>query len=396
MDDVEVKGGCYFALTPSCVMAGGSLSLTYSSGNLSAWFDAYADFLARWRPFYFEADIGVSIGASYRVDVLFIHHTFTIELGANLSMHGTPVGGSAHVHWYIISFTVPFGDDAAPAELPDWTAFDEAFLPQHQAGQGVAAALVTDPTNTGKVLLAQVDVGLMGNVKGDPDQWIVNPRKFRLVTSSIVPSNVATLNDDDVPLTDANGITPNLDLGVRPLGWTSVDSTHAITVQQYVADKWQPVDTEYLGLTPVLKGAPDALWSTTPQPDGPTQPSSAVVPDTVSGLTIDSVEVIIDQLGPFEIVSKVDPHDFDWPPLAPPDKPQYTQTHQADQMKAALEDGDVAARRAALVTALQESNPTLEPGDGLPVMGKFADQILQAQPDLVTLGGQLAVAGVES
>jgi hypothetical protein len=390
MGDVQVKGGIYFALTPSCVMAGGSLSLTYSSGNLSAWFDAYADFLARWRPFYFEADIGVSIGASYRVDVLFIHHTFTIELGANVSMHGTPVGGSAHVHWSIISFTVPFGDDAAPAALPDWTAFDTAFLPQKQSGDQTRAELETTTLHTGKVLVAQVDVGLMGNVGGDPDQWIVNPRKFRLVTSSLVPSNAATLNDGDVPLTDAGA---TLDLGVRPLGWTSVTATHAITFQQFVNGTWQPVDTEYLSLTPVLKGAPDALWSTTPQPDGPTEPSSAVVPATVSGFTIDSVEALIDQLGPFEIEGAVDQLPFDWPPLTPPTEPQYTQSDQAGQMMAALEDGGVAGRRAALVAALQESNPTLDPGDGLPVMGKFADQILQAQPSLVTLGGQLAEVG---
>jgi hypothetical protein len=143
----------------------------------------------------------------------------------------------------------------------------------------------------------------------------------------------------------------------------------------------------------VLKGAPDALWSTVPQPNGPSQPSATVVPSTVAGFTIESTESLIDPLGPFEIEDQVDQKQFDWPPLTPPAQPVYTQTNQVGQMKAALEDAGVSARRAALVAALQRSNPTLDPGDGLPVMARFADQILQAQPNLVTLGGQLALAG---
>ena len=391
MGPVQVKGGCYFALTPSCVMAGGALSLTYSDGNLAAWFDAHADFLVRWRPFYFEADIGVSIGASYRVDAWFIHHTFTIELSADVAMHGTPVGGRAHIEWFIISFTVSFGEQANAPGLKDWGEFDAAFLPQAPAEQALAAA-EDGAAAGGQVLTAGVDVGLMGNIGGDADQWIVNPRKFRFVTGSVLPSNAATLNGATVPL------EATLDLGVRPLGWTSVTSTHAITFQAWSdgTGGWEPVDAEYLQLTPVLRGAPDALWSTDPQPNGPPAPSAKVLPDTVAGFTIESTEAPVDPLGPFEIVGSVDEQRFTWPPLAPPAEPVYPQTDQVDAMKAALQDGKVAARRAALVAALQRTNPTLDPGDGLPVMAQFADQILQAEPNLVTLGGQLALAGAGS
>jgi hypothetical protein len=63
---IVIKGGAYFALTNSCVMAGGSLSATASIGPVSAWFDAYLDFLVSWDPFAYEFDIGVEIGASVR------------------------------------------------------------------------------------------------------------------------------------------------------------------------------------------------------------------------------------------------------------------------------------------------------------------------------------------
>ena len=53
---VSVSGGAYFALTPSCVMAGAAMQASYSDGNLSAWFSAYLDFLINWHPFYYEGD----------------------------------------------------------------------------------------------------------------------------------------------------------------------------------------------------------------------------------------------------------------------------------------------------------------------------------------------------
>jgi drug/metabolite transporter superfamily protein YnfA len=65
-----VKGGFYFALTPSAVMAGGFLEATWHSGDLKAWFNADANFLLSWKPFHYEADMNLSLGASYKVNLL--------------------------------------------------------------------------------------------------------------------------------------------------------------------------------------------------------------------------------------------------------------------------------------------------------------------------------------
>ncbi|HEY7428877.1 MAG TPA: DUF6603 domain-containing protein [Gemmataceae bacterium] len=92
-DALAIQGGLYFALTPSAVMAGGSLSATFEAGPLKAWFDAWADFLMEWKPFHFDVDIGIDVGASCRVDALFVHTTFTVELGASLHLWGPPIGG---------------------------------------------------------------------------------------------------------------------------------------------------------------------------------------------------------------------------------------------------------------------------------------------------------------
>ncbi|HTF05165.1 MAG TPA: DUF6603 domain-containing protein, partial [Bacteroidia bacterium] len=42
---ITIKGGAYFALTPSCVMAGGALEALFHDGCVKAWFTAHADFL---------------------------------------------------------------------------------------------------------------------------------------------------------------------------------------------------------------------------------------------------------------------------------------------------------------------------------------------------------------
>ena len=106
---ITIKGGAYFALTPAALMAGGRLEATYQSGNLKAWFDAHADFIVRWKPFWFDADIGIVIGASYTIDWGFTTSTISVELGCDLQLWGPPTGGSATLDFYVISITIPFG-----------------------------------------------------------------------------------------------------------------------------------------------------------------------------------------------------------------------------------------------------------------------------------------------
>lgn len=139
-DLVEFSGGLYFALTPRCIMAGGDLALVFHDGPLSAWFKASADMIVYWRPFSYEADLAISIGASYTADWAFLHKTFTVELGADLTLWGPPFAGIAHVHWFVISFTIPIGDapDTGPSvTLTDWGQFAQQALPAPTAKTAV-------------------------------------------------------------------------------------------------------------------------------------------------------------------------------------------------------------------------------------------------------------------
>ena len=46
-------------------MAGARLEATYGPDCIHIWFTAYADFLISWDPFYYNIDIGISVGAAF-------------------------------------------------------------------------------------------------------------------------------------------------------------------------------------------------------------------------------------------------------------------------------------------------------------------------------------------
>jgi hypothetical protein len=141
--NLNISGELYFALTPSTLMAGGRLSAVYTQGNLKAWFIAYADFLITWKPFTYDIRIGVSIGASYRIDWWFIHKTFSIELGADLHIWGPEVQGTARISWFIISFTISFstGTDHSKDSL-DWNGFKDSFLLDKAANNNASSDIL--------------------------------------------------------------------------------------------------------------------------------------------------------------------------------------------------------------------------------------------------------------
>ena len=130
-----MTGELYFALIPEEMMAGGRLNAVYTLGKLKAYFIVAVDFLIGWKPFYYEASVRALIGVSYRVDVWFVHHTFSIELGTGLRVWGPEFGGVAHISWFIISFDISFGSREVEKEDGiSWGEFAGSFLPQRESG----------------------------------------------------------------------------------------------------------------------------------------------------------------------------------------------------------------------------------------------------------------------
>lgn len=238
-----LSGEFYFALTPSAMMAGGKLSAVYSCGKLRAYFIAYADFFLQWKPFAYDIRIGISLGASYRVDVWFIHHTFTIELSADLHIWGPEFSGEAHISWFIISFTIPFGDTAKESVPPlGWEEFRDSFIP---SGNGKRAGLsdAKDSRNPLSVKLA-----------GETSDTVVRADDFSATVYTVIPIKRAELSGKDMDVYKK-------EIPIRPMNGTLTDSLLTVRLIAGMGKKQEKEQKEGVEYSFIYGNVPSALWA---------------------------------------------------------------------------------------------------------------------------------------
>jgi hypothetical protein len=424
--DLLIKGGFYFALTPNCVMAGGFLDATWSSGDISAWFSVYADFLLSWKPFYYEADMGISIGASFTVDLLFTSFTITIHVGVDLSISGPEFAGTARVHLYIISFTIGFGGNDAKREAIAWDTFKTTFLPKRPPPRGdatprfaaVSATAAGDEDDPGKkndafaVCTVVASKGLIKDLtrtklsENHPD-WVINAEQFELVASSAIPIKRATLTVGS----DKADVTGDWSLafGVGPVDVKNEDfhSVFDILVQQVDLTQPTPVPSKTFksadfGVTiaPQLRNVPNATWlrdiaMADPKDAGTVlnTPSATVdkalvgIALTASQETSDTTPLPMDIARlQFEQTNDVHPLYSTVPKLRT-DDPVAGGRSRMDYFVDRLKDEGVAARRSAIAAALEKGCliSLSDPIDTSAIAAQ-APRILQSAPTLAFLG----------
>jgi hypothetical protein len=74
-------------------MGGGMLMALFSCGPLSAHFNAWADFLMNFSPFFYQGSVGVSIGVDFDMDLFICTIHISVDIDATLDLHGPPFGG---------------------------------------------------------------------------------------------------------------------------------------------------------------------------------------------------------------------------------------------------------------------------------------------------------------
>ncbi len=293
-DEIEISGGCYFALTPSCIMAGGSLSFLFSTGSIKAWFDAYADMLISWKPFFYDISVGVTIGVSVRVHLLFVTCTISLEVGASVEIWGPPTGGVAHVHLWVVSFTIGFGPDKSSINtVTDWTGFQQ-LLPggggasssnngnKMLLARGRSMAAVNDNAGVGDTASSTPVVCQISSASGvtstltnaqQEKVWVVNPAEFSFNITTTTPVTDASLNASALDLNKSSDYF----VGARPMGLSDLQTPLTITISGDTDADWQYT---------VQKGdVPEAMWGRALSP-GATPPASAnLLLDRVTGLT---------------------------------------------------------------------------------------------------------------
>lgn len=276
---VTIKGGTYFAITPTAAMAGGGLQVLFQSGNLKAWLTAWIDIMIRWKPFYVTADIGISVGVSYKLDLWFTSVTLSVELGARLRMWGPPTGGIARVDWSIISFDIPFGagEVGSSGQVLDWTGF-QGLLPNRSSPSDPALRALRADRPDAVLLKVAINGGLTGTDSATGD-WIVRGDLLVLTTTSAVPVTSVTFGGA-VPL--PGGSPDRID--IRPMAASDCTSIHTVTLVDVDNDD-QPVDLSAWPAPRVRTAAlPEALWGT-PLADGQQPaPTARLVADLATGI----------------------------------------------------------------------------------------------------------------
>ena len=283
--ELTIVGEAYLALTPSCLMAGIKLAAVFESGNLTAAFVAYADFLIAWAPFSYDAKVGMGIAVTYRSV-----RTFKLEIAATLHIWGPPFAGTATVTLWIVSFTVRFGAaQGAPPSTLDWGDFQKAFLPP-PAAQGLSV----ERTAAGAVLnTIRLTEGMVREVKKDKQgievtYRVANPHELMIETDSVVPCTEVTLGSQKHH--DA------CSLGIRPMGKTSLTSVQAVSLTTSAGAN---IEGKFTAVEWSRKNYPEALWSPTTAAG---QPEAKMIAGVSSGVVLRVRPTPpLHRLGPFAI-----------------------------------------------------------------------------------------------
>ncbi len=393
--ELTIKGGMYFALTPTCLMAGGSLEALWQSGDLKAWFDVGANFLIAWKPYHYEAEMYLNFGVSYtfKIDILGakITKNISVSLGADLSIWGPPFSGTAHIHLWIISFTVNFGAGASTTPPPiSWADFESSFLPP-TSGKGQAlTAMLADATpvpNNQPVASARVLSGLVKDLdptaSDNPDEisWIVQPHGTSLQTNTLIPAKTHKITvkgwTGKVEITNQSDLDAiNTDFGVGPVAVDHDDfeSDHEIVISYShgtISDKVQFMATA------IIADVPKAMWAD----EEPGLSNETLIEKVLVGFSI-STGVITPDQSPWADVAQLLTEPLSYTPAltwsAPtlvtgPTQPAepYTQLEQTIQAPAGRPD---------ILAALNDNGFDIDPTVDVSHISTEADDFLLAPP----------------
>ena len=372
-ENLVIAGELYFALTPSCIMAGGKLAAAYQSGKLRAWFCATADFLINWQPFSYDVEMSVQIGVAYTIEFLGISKTLGIELAAWIKMWGPPFGGTAHISWSILSFDVDFGEKAVTLEKLKWKQFAKSFLPPAEADSDPAVGAIRITSG----LIREQEVTRSGKKH---ILRAVSAHELSFTTESVIPATKVLLNGKPVVAQSSSERA----LGIRPMDLKSIKSVHEVTFEPKTSSLTQ-WDTQ---VDPSLstRSVPKALWDNSGL-QKVREPSAEMIENVPNG-----VHVSLKSRQPSHELAPIELEKFKFAPI-------FREIHLIRWTEPGLIDApgkktlantiwgndSVRNSRESILTALGKDSAKVQ----LKNLAKNSGQIFQAEPDMAQLGEPL-------
>ncbi len=360
--ELNLSGDIYFALTPCALMAGGRLSAVYSSGCVSAWFVAKADFYIAWKPFFYDVSLFVGFGVAVKVSLLFVHTTIKLELSAGLHIWGPEFSGTARISLYIISFTISFGAGSPDSpSLLKWTDFTQSFLPEkgnrdknalygEEAARMPLSVTVSDGQR-GEDTVGQTTVAV---VASERMEFLI---KSAVPVTSIAVNNTSVILDKDMP-----------EVGVLPMGeGKKLKSELSVTLNHPAAQSLKWV------CEPVYENLPSAMW-------GLTKTKEELVKGAATGIRIRPVEretsafpkegyIDLDKLSVYSCIERT----FIWNPVW--QLPAHDQEKAIEQFSKTVMDKDVCRKREDILQSFCNVGFDFNPKVDLTRMAQEAENI---------------------
>lgn len=411
--ELTVKGGLYFALVPSAVMAGGSLEAVWQSGDLRAWFKAWVDFLLGWKPFHYDADIGVSLGASYKVDLGITSFTVSVHVGVQIHLWGPEFAGTATADLYVISITISFGDSNKNEVKPiQWSDFKNSFLPGGASTPNTApralllAALpaslnaATPVQQTDSVCLVRIANGLVKDLAGaDDTDWVLDPERFELTTWCALPSKQASYTGSTA---QQDISASNRAFGVGPVGVDNdyFKSSHSVVISKL--DGEMSAEDIRVDVSAVVENLPAATWSTSaaldPSLSNLNDAAQRAIPNALTGLRIKAkadnpdVTPLPIELGVLREEIQAN-RPVTWIAPAVPAATGYDQANAMSQFTSALINTGVATARSAILDQLVAAGVAVTTQVNVDLLAQNAANTLLSAPQLSLLGAQPTTHG---
>lgn len=235
--EVYIKGQAYFALTPSMMMAGGSLEAVAKFGKVHASFTMYAHFMIQWEPYHYDAKFGISIKARW--------WKFSTHAHAELHIWGPEFAGFAEVHWSVISFDVSFGPGSLfPFATPiSWQKFKDSFLPHDEPKGNRKPVAKVAPTAT----VTGGEISVIDGPNGPVH--LVNPKDLVISIESVMPFQ--TVKVDKLASEPVTVAGKQVSIGCAPIGTGAVlgselqlgfsggnEFTHDVKTKEFPAAMW--------------------------------------------------------------------------------------------------------------------------------------------------------------
>lgn len=289
-DCVVIKGESYFALTTTCVMAGGRLEASYRGGPVKAWFKCYLDLLVSWDPFYYVFETGIEIGAS--VDTWL--GEIGVSLGAAVHIEGPPMFGWVEVEIVVVTIRVEFGDRSHKIDyIEDFGVFRDKYL---STGDGRdkpvdvhlrAGLLPTNPPGADPA-------------PGTQDApWVVGA-EWAFESETRAPTNAIRWNDADRSID--SGLGGAIDLA--PMNRRSVTSRHLLRVRLANGNPVpQALDPDRFIITQRGGNFPEATWR---WQDPRHMQAGAANIRRLAGVRVDGVAEIVNRSALVQITGAVD------------------------------------------------------------------------------------------